>query len=158
MAFVQPAIARAHVALNAPVVEGVPITPGLAGNGLIHRALGLSGKAATEMVIGRQRGKMRADLHNAAIRSPCVAGRFYPVDPERLRAEVLRLLSTVSLPPNVVAPKALIAPHAGYIYSGSVAAAAFAALRIVAQRITRVVLIGPAHYVAVHGIAAPMAT
>ena len=50
-------------------------------------------------------------------------------------------------------PKALIAPHAGYVYSGRVAAAAFATLRNGAQGITRVVLIGPAHYVRVRGIA-----
>jgi AmmeMemoRadiSam system protein B len=52
-------------------------------------------------------------------------------------------------------PKALIAPHAGYAYSGGIAAAAFATLRDSAQTITRVVLIGPAHYVRVGGIAAP---
>jgi hypothetical protein len=52
-------------------------------------------------------------------------------------------------------PKALIAPHAGYAYSGQVAAAAFATLRDSAQTITRVVLIGPAHYVHVRGIAVP---
>jgi AmmeMemoRadiSam system protein B len=54
-----------------------------------------------------------------------------------------------------VRPKALIAPHAGYIYSGSVAAAAFATLSGWARSITRVVLIGPAHYVALRGIAIP---
>ena len=54
-------------------------------------------------------------------------------------------------------PKALIAPHAGYAYSGGVAAAAFATLRDRAQTIMRVVLIGPAHYVHVRGIAAPAA-
>jgi AmmeMemoRadiSam system protein B len=52
-------------------------------------------------------------------------------------------------------PKALVAPHAGYIYSGRVAGAAFAKLRANAQTITRVVLIGPAHYVHLGGIAAP---
>ena len=52
-------------------------------------------------------------------------------------------------------PKALIAPHAGYVYSGRIAATAFATLRDSAQAITRVVLIGPAHYLHVHGIAAP---
>src|SRR3984893_3086320 len=54
-----------------------------------------------------------------------------------------------------VLPKALIAPHAGYVYSGRVAAEAFATLRASAQSIARVVLIGPAHFVAVRGIAAP---
>jgi AmmeMemoRadiSam system protein B len=52
-------------------------------------------------------------------------------------------------------PKALIAPHAGYVYSGRVAGAAFGCLRASAQTITRVVLIGPAHYVHLNGIAAP---
>jgi AmmeMemoRadiSam system protein B len=52
-------------------------------------------------------------------------------------------------------PKALIAPHAGYVYSGRVAGAAFAKLRENAQTITRVVLVGPAHYVHLGGIAAP---
>src|SRR5262249_52518775 len=55
------------------------------------------------------------------------------------------------------APKALIAPHAGYIYSGQVAATAFASLRSQSPAIERVVLIGPAHYVPVHGIAVPTA-
>ena len=57
--------------------------------------------------------------------------------------------------PAKATPKALIAPHAGYVYSGGVAAAAFATLRANAHSITRVVLIGPAHYVPVRGIAAP---
>jgi AmmeMemoRadiSam system protein B len=52
-------------------------------------------------------------------------------------------------------PKALIAPHAGYVYSGRVAGAAFAQLRTNPHAIARVVSIGPAHYVHVHGIAAP---
>jgi AmmeMemoRadiSam system protein B len=55
-----------------------------------------------------------------------------------------------------MAPKALIAPHAGYIYSGAVAAAAFATLRDHAAAARRVVLIGPAHYVPLHGLAVPM--
>jgi len=54
-----------------------------------------------------------------------------------------------------ITPKALIAPHAGYIYSGSPAAAAFATLRDSAQTLARIVLIGPAHYVAIRGIALP---
>ena len=52
-------------------------------------------------------------------------------------------------------PKAVIAPHAGYVYSGRVAAAAFATLRGRAQAIERVVLVGPAHYLPMRGIAAP---
>jgi len=59
-----------------------------------------------------------------------MAGQFYPADPDRLWAEVQRLLAGSS-PPADLAPKALIAPHAGYVYSGAVAAVAFAALRSV---------------------------
>src|SRR5205085_10315945 len=61
------------------------------------------------------------------------------------------------VPAHSGAPKALIAPHAGYVYSGRVAAAAFAALRSQAETIERVVLIGPAHYVRVGGLAVPTA-
>jgi MEMO1 family protein len=83
-----------------------------------------------------------------------VAGLFYPDDPGRLQTHVLDLLGGVAASSNVM-PKALIAPHAGYVYSGRVAGAAFAKLWQSAQTITRVVLIGPAHYVHVGGIAAP---
>jgi AmmeMemoRadiSam system protein B len=83
-----------------------------------------------------------------------VAGRFYPREPDRLRTEVNRLLAETAAPAMTV-PKSLIAPHAGYVYSGPVAAAAFATLRDCAQSIRHVVLIGPAHYVPVRGIAIP---
>src|SRR5690606_35938631 len=53
--------------------------------------------------------------------------------------------------------KALIAPHAGYVYSGPIAASAYALLAPVRDLITRVVLLGPTHRVAVRGLAAPLA-
>jgi hypothetical protein len=87
-------------------------------------------------------------------RPPAVAGQFYARDPERLRTQVLDLLADAEPSANV-RPKALISPHAGYVYSGRIAAAAFATLRDIVQTITRVVLIGPAHYLHVQGIAAP---
>ena len=87
-------------------------------------------------------------------RPSAVAGLFYPGDPDRLRTHVLDLLADIAASTKVM-PKALIAPHAGFVYSGRVAAAAFATLQDSAQTITRVVLIGPAHYVHVRGIAAP---
>jgi AmmeMemoRadiSam system protein B len=92
----------------------------------------------------------------ANVRRPAVAGQFYAGDSSRLRATVAELLAAV---PHFAAgaPKALIAPHAGYVYSGGVAATAFATLRQVRSSIKRVVLIGPAHYVAVRGIAVPSA-
>ena len=88
------------------------------------------------------------------IRPSAVAGQFYPSDPDRLQKQVSDLLANIAMPVKGI-PKALIAPHAGYIYSGAVAAAAFATLQSGAQAITRVVLIGPAHYARVRGIAAP---
>ena len=90
------------------------------------------------------------------VRPSAVAGQFYPDDPHRLQRQVSDLLARIATPVNGI-PKALIAPHAGYIYSGAVAAAAFATLRSSAQTITCVVLIGPAHYAPVRGIAAPTA-
>jgi AmmeMemoRadiSam system protein B len=83
-----------------------------------------------------------------------VAGLFYAGERRRLEATVAELLGAVKSSAKVL-PKALIAPHAGYVYSGSVAAQAFATLREGAQSVKRVVLIGPAHFVPVRGIAAP---
>jgi len=90
------------------------------------------------------------------VRPPAVAGAFYPGEPQRLRAEVTALLAHVP-DEGRAAPKALIAPHAGYVYSGQVAATAFASLRHGSPTIARVVVIGPAHYVRLRGIAVPTA-
>ena len=89
-------------------------------------------------------------------RQPAVAGAFYPADPGELRGLLDTLLADAGTrePP----PKALIAPHAGYIYSGPVAASAYASLVPVADRITRVVLLGPAHRKAFRGLAASSAS
>jgi AmmeMemoRadiSam system protein B len=86
-----------------------------------------------------------------AIREPAVAGLFYPADPAELHNAVQALLSSVSA--EGPAPKALIAPHAGYPYSGPVAASAYARLHSVRGQIRRVVLLGPSHRVAFYGIA-----
>ena len=88
------------------------------------------------------------------VRRPAVAGSFYPAQPDRLRRQVVELLADARTAPKIT-PKALIAPHAGYVYSGSTAAAAFAALSGSAQTFARIVLIGPAHYVPIRGIALP---
>jgi MEMO1 family protein len=93
-----------------------------------------------------------AGLRSSENRPPAVAGRFYDADPGRLRATVSALLDEAGTSEKVT-PKALIAPHAGYVYSGRVAAAAFATLQSSVQVIKRVVLIGPAHFVALRGIA-----
>lgn len=85
------------------------------------------------------------------IRQPAVAGTFYPADPHQLAADLRRMLNSVP-GPRQPAPKALIAPHAGYVYSGPIAATAYARLREAHRDISRVVLIGPAHRVAFSGI------
>jgi AmmeMemoRadiSam system protein B len=92
-------------------------------------------------------------MQSAKVRPPAVAGQFYSADPRRLRHELEALLAGPSTFPD--RPKALIAPHAGYVYSGGVAGKAFALLRNAAAEVTRVVVIGPAHYVALRGIAVP---
>ena len=61
-------------------------------------------------------------------RPPAVAGHFYDADPHQLGSEVRRLLALAPRPVTSVRPKAIIVPHAAYLYSGQVAATAFAAL------------------------------
>ncbi len=86
-------------------------------------------------------------------RAPAVAGLFYPVDSQQLAHNVRQLLAAAT--PQNLSPKALIVPHAGYIYSGAIAASAYATLKSCAQQIHRVVLLGPTHRVAVRGLALP---
>ena len=87
------------------------------------------------------------------IRSPAVSGLFYPAEAAALAREVRAMLDTARR--FDTPPKALIAPHAGYIYSGPIAASAYAALHDAAPHIRRVVLLGPTHRVAVRGLALP---
>jgi AmmeMemoRadiSam system protein B len=91
------------------------------------------------------------------IRQPAVAGAFYPADAVALRQTVARLLRPETPADAAGPPKALIVPHAGYIYSGRIAGQAYALLRAGAGRIRRVVLLGPAHRVPVRGLALPEA-
>jgi len=91
----------------------------------------------------------------AQTRLPAVAGTFYPDDPARLRLAVERFLAAADTVDGPAGPKAVIVPHAGYVYSGPVAAQAYARLSRLKERVHRVVLVGPAHYVRVRGIAAP---
>ena len=89
-----------------------------------------------------------------SVRPAAVAGSFYAASPERLEADVDLMLGSSSAPRHH--PKALIVPHAGYIYSGSVAAGAYRLLA--GAPITRVVMLGPAHTVYVPDIAVPTHT
>jgi AmmeMemoRadiSam system protein B len=94
------------------------------------------------------------------IREPAVAGTFYPAHAGGLASAVERLLADAAAGPEPAAgpqpgppPKAVIAPHAGYVYSGPVAASAFRAVAALGDRIERVVLVGPSHFVPLHGVA-----
>ena len=91
----------------------------------------------------------------AWVRAPAVAGSFYPADAAELTAMVDAMLRRAR--PAGAAPKAIIAPHAGYIYSGPIAASAYARLRPARETIARVVLLGPAHRVPLRGLAASSA-
>ncbi len=90
-----------------------------------------------------------------AIRSPAVAGTFYPADPARLHQQIAGFLAEAdnAPPTGTVPPKAIIGPHAGYEYSGAIAARAYARLAAARGTINRVVLIGPSHYVGFQGLA-----
>src|SRR5262249_35843423 len=158
LAFMQLAIARTQVALEAAVLQSMPIAARYAlDDRLIHVQAGVnSGAILYPQMWGA--GEVTATVEKAPqrtkIRPPAAAGLFYAGDPRRLQASVSELLGEAQ-PSAKVLPKALIAPHAGYVYSGRVAAEAFATLRAGAQSVARVVLIGPAHFVPVRGIAAP---
>jgi MEMO1 family protein len=93
---------------------------------------------------------------NTSVRYPAVAGLFYPEDPDALRNVIQQLLANAHPEANLPAPpKALIVPHAGYPYSGPVAAAAYSLIEPLRHTITRVVLLGPSHRVYLRGIAVP---
>lgn len=87
------------------------------------------------------------------VRPPAVAGLFYPDEPHELRAVLTGYLDQSPEVPGQ--PKAIIVPHAGYVYSGPIAAVAYRALAGVAPGIERVVLAGPSHRIPVPGIAVP---
>jgi AmmeMemoRadiSam system protein B len=91
-----------------------------------------------------------------SVRPPAVAGTFYPGDERELAKNLAQMLAAAgSAAPARATPKAIIAPHAGYIYSGPVAASVYALLAPARASITRVVLLGPTHRVAVRGLALP---
>jgi AmmeMemoRadiSam system protein B len=91
------------------------------------------------------------------IRPAAVAGAFYPAQASMLARNVTAMLAEVEGRSTPDTPKAIIAPHAGYVYSGPIAANAYASLRHARDRIRRVVLLGPAHRVFVRGLAIPSA-
>jgi len=88
------------------------------------------------------------------VREPAVAGLFYPADPDELRMQVEGFFADVGKPEGP-SPKAIIVPHAGTVYSGPIAASAYA--RIQPDGIERVVLLGPSHHVLLCGVASSSA-
>jgi AmmeMemoRadiSam system protein B len=95
-----------------------------------------------------------------ATRPAAVAGLFYPASAAALRSTVLDMVDCARAGETgpTAAPKVLIVPHAGYVYSGSTAARGYAQLEAHATIVRRVVLIGPAHRVPIRGVAVPSAT
>ncbi len=89
------------------------------------------------------------------VRPPAVSGVFYPEQPQVLTTLVDELLRQATT--DVPAPRALIAPHAGYVYSGATAAAVYARVKNRKSTVSHVVLLGPDHRVGFAGIAAPEA-
>jgi AmmeMemoRadiSam system protein B/AmmeMemoRadiSam system protein A len=90
------------------------------------------------------------------VRPAAVAGTFYPRDASELERDIAEMLDGVeNLAPRFGHPKALIVPHAGYIYSGPVAARAYDELAAARGVVKRVVLLGPVHRVPVRGLALP---
>jgi AmmeMemoRadiSam system protein B len=88
------------------------------------------------------------------IRPAAMAGSFYPGESSALAAEVAAYLAGAPGAGRAV-PKAIIAPHAGYMYSGAIAGSIYARLAPLAGKVSRVVLAGPAHRVYVTGAAVP---
>lgn len=91
----------------------------------------------------------------SSIRPAAMAGTFYPGDAPGLAAEIAAYLAEATPSARTRAPKAVIAPHAGYMYSGPVAASVYARLAPLRGKVERVVLAGPAHRVFVRGAAVP---
>ena len=89
------------------------------------------------------------------IRQPAVAGAFYPGTKQELTHDINEMLSGAIADIGYVPPKAMIVPHAGYIYSGKTAAMAYACLAALRYVIKRVILLGPVHRVPVRGLALP---
>ncbi|SDM61496.1 hypothetical protein SAMN04487766_104178 [Actinomyces ruminicola] len=100
---------------------------------------------------------LKGETTMKTVRRPAVAGTFYPGDAHKLRRMLEELLAPAraARAADDPAPKAVVVPHAGYVYSGPMAARAYARLEAGRGRISRVVLLGPTHRVPVRGLALP---
>lgn len=101
-----------------------------------------------------RRSQMKPDHPHGSLRAPAVAGSFYPSDSEVLRSSVDGMLAAAIGPEPEVGVRVLIVPHAGYVFSGPVAANAYRLMQT-KVRPRRLVVIGPAHFVAFAGLATP---
>jgi len=87
------------------------------------------------------------------VRQPAVAGQFYTANPDALRRQIRKYVDQASLPEDLGAVRAVIAPHAGYVYSGPTAGYAFKALSSLPEKKWTVFLLGPAHRAYFRGVA-----
>ena len=92
-------------------------------------------------------------MNDLRVRPPAVAGQFYTGDPRQLNRAVQEYIDAASLPEDVRHVKGVIAPHAGYTYSGTTAGYAFKALKQLPEKDRTVFLMGPAHRVPFTGVA-----
>ncbi len=92
------------------------------------------------------------------VRPAAVAGMFYPGSSPALARDVQQMLRQTAPSTPATRAKAIITPHAGYVYSGPIAASVYAPLAALRESIRRVILLGPTHRVAVNGLALPAAT
>ncbi len=88
------------------------------------------------------------------VRQPAVAGLFYPADKQSLQNDIEQYLQEANYGRDII-PKAIVVPHAGYVYSGPIAASAYKQIIPIKDKINRVVLLGPSHRVAFSGLAIP---
>jgi len=88
------------------------------------------------------------------VRQPAVAGMFYPADKITLEKDIQQYLDEANYGRDII-PKAIVVPHAGYVYSGPIAASAYKQIIPIKDKINRVVLLGPSHRVAFSGLAVP---
>jgi len=93
-------------------------------------------------------------MNTPKCRPPAVAGMFYPAEEEVLRRQLSRYMDQATGRPSSIQPKAIISPHAGYMYSGPVAAIGYRQVQMFRESIKRVVIIGPSHRVWLKGMAA----
>lgn len=93
----------------------------------------------------------------ASVRPAALAGQFYPSNERVLRMQITEMLAAALPPEQVAPPKAIIVPHAGYLYSGVVAANAYRTLAGLREQIRRVIVLGPAHRASFRGFIVPAA-